>query len=98
VLGAVAALLVQPKLGGFGIGFMTNNFFVPALAAALVGGLSSLRGAFVGGIAVGIITSTSQQLFATSGIPGIQILTLFLVILLVLLVRPQGILGGSEAT
>lgn len=98
VLGAVAALLVQPKLGGFGVGFMTNNFFVPALAAALVGGLSSLRGAFVGGIVVGIINSTSQHVFATSGIPGIQVLTLFLVILLVLLVRPQGILGGSEAT
>lgn len=98
VLGAVAALLVQPRLGGFGVGFMTNNFFVPALAAALVGGLSSLRGAFVGGIAVGIINSTSQHVFATSGVPGIQVLTLFLVILLVLLVRPQGLLGGSEAT
>lgn len=98
VLGAMAALLVQSRNPAFGVGFMTDRFFVPALAAALVGGLSSLRGAFVGGIAVGVINSVVQQLFATSGIPGIQILTLFLVILLVLLIRPQGLLGGSAAT
>jgi branched-chain amino acid transport system permease protein len=100
ILGAIAALLVQPRVGGFSIGFMTNNFFVPALAAALVGGLRSLRGAFVGGIVVGLIDSLSQYVVADLrvDIPGVQILVLFLVILLVLLVRPQGLLGGSEAS
>jgi branched-chain amino acid transport system permease protein len=98
VLGAVAALLVQARNPAFGVGFMTDRFFVPALAAALVGGLSSLRGAFVGGIVVGVIDLTSQQLFATSGIPGIQVLTMFVLILVVLLIRPQGLLGTREAT
>ncbi|MDX1509748.1 MAG: branched-chain amino acid ABC transporter permease [Nitriliruptorales bacterium] len=100
VLGALAALLVQPRLGGFGVGFMTNKFFVPALAAALVGGLRSVRGAFLGGIAVGLIDSLSQYAVAEFrvDIPGVQILALFLVILLVLLVRPQGLLGQREAS
>ena len=42
-VGAVAALLIQPLIGAFGPGFMTG-FFVRALAAALIGGLTSLPG------------------------------------------------------
>src|SRR5688500_1676806 len=51
---AVAALLIAPTIGIFAAGFMTG-LFVRALAAALLGGLTSLPGAFIGGVAVGVI-------------------------------------------
>lgn len=96
VLGAIAALLVEPTIGSFTFGFMTR-FFVFGLAAALVGGLQSLPGAFVGGLLIGLIDQIVQYQFIQSTIPGINVVVVFALILLVLLVRPQGLLGGLGA-
>ena len=95
VLGAVAALLIEPTLGAFTVGF-TTTLFVPALAAALIGGLTNLTGAFVGGIVVGIIDQGINKLFVASTIPGIDNVVVFALIVAVLLWRPQGLLpqGG----
>lgn len=89
VLGAVAGLLVEPSIGAFTFGFMTT-LFVPALAAALIGGLTSLTGAFLGGIAVGLIDQAVQDVFVASTVPGIQTVVIFGLILALLLLRPQG--------
>jgi branched-chain amino acid transport system permease protein len=91
-VGALAALLIQPLIGAFGPGFMTG-FFVRALAAALIGGLTSLPGAFVGGIAVGLIDALVGRAFITSTFPGIQSIALMIVIIGVLLVAPNGVLA-----
>lgn len=95
-LGAIAALLIEPTIGAFAPGFMTQ-FFVRGLAAALVGGLVSLPGAFVGGIAVGIVEAFVGQLFIGSGVPGIRTVTVIALIVIVLLVRPAGIFGRRGA-
>lgn len=94
VLGAIAALLVEPSIGLFAPGFMTT-LFVPALAAALIGGLTSLPGAFVGGLVVGIIDQVVQWRFITSTIPGISTIVIFGLIVGILIVRPQGLVRSA---
>jgi branched-chain amino acid transport system permease protein len=96
VLGALAALLVEPTVGVFAPGFMTR-FFVFSLAAALIGGLTSLPGAFAGGIVVGVSDQVVQYQFIESDVPGTPVIAVFAVILVVLLLRPQGLLGQAAA-
>jgi branched-chain amino acid transport system permease protein len=96
LLGAVAALLIQPLIGAFDPGFMTA-FFVRGLAAALIGGLTNLTGAFVGGIAIGVLDAVVSQLTLRVTFPGIQSIVVFLVIIVVLLVFPNGVLARARA-
>lgn len=91
-LGAIAALLIEPIVGAFAPGFMTQ-FFLRGLAAALLGGLVSLPGAFVGGIALGVIEALVVKAFFSTTFPGVSSVTVFLVIVIVLLFRPSGLLG-----
>ncbi len=93
---AIAALLIEPTVGIFAAGFMTG-LFVRGLAAALLGGLTSLPGAFIGGVAVGVIEAVVGQRFVQSTFPGIQSVAVMVVIVLVLLIRPRGLLGKATA-
>jgi branched-chain amino acid transport system permease protein len=91
---AVAALLIEPTIGVFAAGFMTG-LFVRGLAAALLGGLTSLPGAFIGGVAVGVIEALIGQRYVQSTFPGIQSVAVMLVIVAVLLIRPRGLFGRA---
>lgn len=93
MLAAVAALLVEPSIGAFAPGFMTQAFFVPSLAAALVGGLDDINGAFVGGIAVGVLSELTNWAFLGSSVPGVSTLVVFIVIVGVLLLAPGGLVA-----
>ncbi|MGH2795446.1 MAG: branched-chain amino acid ABC transporter permease [Actinomycetota bacterium] len=95
-LSGLAALLIEPTIGVLSPGLMTR-LFIPALAAALLGGLTSLPGAFAGGLAIGVIESTVGYTFVDSTFPGIDTVAVMLVIIAVLVVRPQGILGKPVA-
>ena len=95
-ISALAALLIAPTIGAFTPGF-ASELFVMGLAAALVGGLTSLPGAFAGGIAVGLLEVFVRDATLTSSLPGIPILSVFALILVVLLARPQGIFGTATA-
>lgn len=88
-IGAIAALVVEPIIGTFAPFFMTL-LFLRGLAAALIGGLASLTGAFVGGVVVGVLESVVRRNLI--GVGGVTEIMLLAIILLVLLVRPQGIL------
>jgi branched-chain amino acid transport system permease protein len=57
-----------------------------------LGGLGSVAGAVVGGLAVGVIQSLSALFFPIQ----LQNLVLFVVFILVLAVRPQGLVGASR--
>jgi branched-chain amino acid transport system permease protein len=93
-ISAMAALLIEPTIGNFVPGF-ASELFVYALAAALVGGLSSLPGAFLGGLIVGLLKVFVTAATITSSLPGVPILAVFALILVVLLARPGGILGAK---
>ena len=61
-------------------------------AAVILGGLGSAYGAMVGALCIGIITQLSNLWFPSS----LQYMWALLVMILVLLFRPQGLLGRRE--
>ncbi|HEX9696881.1 MAG TPA: branched-chain amino acid ABC transporter permease [Actinomycetota bacterium] len=96
-LSAIAMLLVEPSIGGFAAGTL-NGLFVPSLAAALVGGLTNPSGAFVGGIAMGLIDQVVRLWFIDiTWLPGAGTMAIFAAMLLVLMLRPQGLMGKARA-
>jgi branched-chain amino acid transport system permease protein len=97
LLGGLAGVLAIPEGGGFSPGILTAGFLIPAFTAAVLGGMNSLPGAFLGGVIVGVVeaVSTSSSLF--DSIPGSQsTLMVFIVLLVVLMLRPQGLLGKAS--
>jgi branched-chain amino acid transport system permease protein len=98
-LGGVAGvLLAVPPFGSVTPGSITGLTLTVAFSAAVLGGMTSLPGAFVGGLLIGLI-----QQFANADhdfVPGLNSLpaaqsevAVVFVLLLVLLVRPRGLLG-----
>lgn len=90
-LGAVAGMLLAPTTI-IAPGFMTAATLIPAFTAAVLGGISSLPGAFVGGVAVGVIEQFGAKI-PSEVFPGGNSVVVFAVLLFVLLVRPAGLLG-----
>jgi branched-chain amino acid transport system permease protein len=86
-VGAVAGMLVAPIV--FLSASMMFATLIFAFAAAVLGGLQSLPGAIVGGLLLGIIQNMAGTYIGSE----IDITTAFVVIVLVLLVRPTGLLG-----
>lgn len=89
VLAAVVAVLfaaqtgfVQPRFG--------LQLVIIAFVATVIGGLGSLEGAVAGGFLVGII-STLLQAFLPPDLRPFREAFLFVAVILVLLVRPQGL-------
>ena len=85
---AVAGILLSPvsmidvNMGGIGI---------KAFAAAVLGGFGSIPGALVGGIIVGVVEQLSGYYLP----PGTQDVTSNVVLLAVLVLRPQGLFGQT---
>ena len=71
--------------GGFILG-------IKAFAAAVLGGIGNVRGALLGGLLLGVIGNYGQILLGDSQWTDV---VAFVVLVLVLLVRPTGILGTS---
>lgn len=92
-LGGLAGVLQASVPGSFvAPGFMTSTALLPAFTGAVLGGMTSLPGAFVGGLLVGIARDLGAFLVPTAITGGAE-LTVFTLLLLVLLIRPQGLLG-----
>ena len=96
LLGATAGILLQ---GGnsFTPGAITTLALIPGFTAAVIGGLTSLPGAVAGGMTIGLLEAFGR-LSTFDAIPGASAVSVFLVLLLVLLVRPEGLLGTRTAT
>jgi branched-chain amino acid transport system permease protein len=90
-IAAAAAVLTAPLTLLYpDIGFA---FFLKGFAAAVLGGLSSLPGAVLGGLIVGIAESMAGGYIHSS----VTELSPFLVIMAVLVLRPSGLLGARQA-
>lgn len=92
VLTALAALILAPAIGSFTPFWVTQTFLVPSLAAALIGGLTSLPGAFVGGLTIGVLQNLAK-FYGGRDIAGLEFVVLFGAMLLVLVFRPNGLMG-----
>ena len=73
-------------------GFFTSIALIPALTAVVIGGLTSLPGAFAGGLLIGLVQAFASQ-FVPATIPEPGTIAVFLILLLTLLLRPQGLLA-----
>ncbi len=86
--GAAAVLMAPITLLYPDIGF---PLFIKGFAAAVFGGLNSLVGTLLGAIAIGLIESLAGGYLGS----GFLNISAFLVIMVVLLVRPRGLLGSA---
>ncbi|RZA05492.1 MAG: branched-chain amino acid ABC transporter permease [Proteobacteria bacterium] len=91
-LGAVSGLLVAPKLTLDPN--MMGAIIIYAFAAAVVGGLTSYRGAVIGGAIVGVSQSLSMAFLPWLG-SDLQILLPLLMIVAVLIAKPEGLFGST---
>ena len=102
LLSAAAVLLLEPTIGLFTPGIYSlgaNALFVPAVVAALIGRLENLTHAFLGGLALGVVSQGVQTLFVHSTVPGVASVAIFAILIGVLVVRPRGrsLLTGDVA-
>ena len=72
----------------FNVGF---NLGLAAFTAAVLGGIGNLRGAFYGGIFLGVLEQFSSAILGSQW----KSVTVFLVLVLVLLIKPSGIFGEA---
>ncbi|MFT3854647.1 MAG: branched-chain amino acid ABC transporter permease [Ilumatobacteraceae bacterium] len=72
------------------LGFLLG---IKAFTAAVLGGIGNIRGALLGGLLLGVIEQYGASLFGSDQNMGN--VTAFVVLVLVLLVRPTGLLGES---
>jgi branched-chain amino acid transport system permease protein len=96
-LGGVAGLLAGGIFRGIEPGFMTTDYLIPAFTGAVLGGITSMTGAVVGALLLGLTVAAAQQLVTAyqldAYVPNAPIASSFLVLLIVLAVRPTGLLG-----
>jgi branched-chain amino acid transport system permease protein len=90
VLGTVAGVLVAPQL--FISPGMLDFTLVYALAAAILGGLDSPIGAVVAAWFIGIVENLAAAYVSVIG-NDLKIIVPFLAMLIILIVRPQGLFG-----
>lgn len=81
---------------------MGDPFLIKAFVVCVLGGLGSVQGALVGGLAYGIIEAFATQIDVTIGTQhisgsGLQDAIALVVLLVVLIVRPTGIMGRPTA-
>lgn len=95
LLGGLAGVLTAPISGSFFPGFLTSSALIPAFTAAVLGGMNSLPGAFVGGVVVGVAQALAQSSPAFKDIPGPGTVMVFVILVSVLTIRPQGLVGKA---
>jgi branched-subunit amino acid ABC-type transport system permease component len=69
------------------------DFLVLSFVVVVVGGMGSLPGAVVAGFLLGILQSFASMTEVKSLIPGIDQVVIYLVAVVILLVRPRGLMG-----
>jgi branched-chain amino acid transport system permease protein len=98
--GVAGILLATPPQGNVTPGFLTGTTLTVAFAAAVLGGMTSLPGAFVGGLFVGIVQALADSQALAPWVPLLKNVhnappevAVFAVLVLVLAFRPRGLLG-----
>lgn len=89
ITAAGTLLALQAQLAA-DFGFL---LILPIFAAAIFGGVGSPQGAFLGGLIIGVVSEVA----AGSGLvsPGYKIAVALVVLILVILVRPRGLMGAK---
>ncbi len=81
-----AKTVITPYLGWY--------MLLPAFAAMIFGGIGSIGGTLIAGLILGVVS----ELAAAYWLPTYRVAAIFGVIVLVLLIRPQGLMGIKAVT
>src|SRR5712671_3568884 len=85
-LAALGGVAAGPVLGLYP--GMDTEILIPAFIVIVIGGMGSLRGAFIGSLLIGEIDTFGKAYF-----PSLALFLIYLVMAVVLLLRPQGLFG-----
>jgi len=89
-MGAVAGVIIAPiTMSSYDMGTLLG---LKGFCAAMLGGLGSLWGSIIGGLLLGILESLGVGLVSS----GLKDATAFLLLLLILYVRPGGIISSAN--
>lgn len=88
MLGTVGGALVVPSSAAALP--MAIDLVVEAFAVVIIGGLGSMRGAFAGALVVGLMRAAAIAL-----VPEVEMLSIYLVVIAVLILRPAGLFGRA---
>jgi len=72
--------------------YMGWNFLIPLFAATILGTVGNIYGALIGGLIIGV----AQQVSTAFMMPTYKPAVAFILMILILLVRPKGIFGGKN--
>ena len=72
--------------------YMGWNFLIPLFAASILGTIGNMWGALVGGLVIGVAQQVSTAFLMPTYKPAVA----FIIMILILLVRPKGIFGGKR--
>ena len=75
---------INPNIG--------RDLLLPIIAATIVGGIGSIYGALLGGVVVGLAANLALLILPSGYSPSVP----FLIILLVLIIRPNGLFGEAR--
>ncbi|MEZ5856088.1 MAG: branched-chain amino acid ABC transporter permease [Hyphomicrobiaceae bacterium] len=88
-LAALGGVLATPLIGAYLA--MGTNVVVDAFVIVIIGGMGSFVGSAIGSILVGFV-----QVFGAYYLPSLALSLLYLIMLIVLIVRPGGLMGKEE--
>lgn len=101
VLAGLAGMLVAP-ITGASIG-MGNDIIITAFVVIIIGGIGSMKGAFVAALAIGLIDTMGRSFLvdlfklvlpadtAATAAPAVSAMLIYLLMAAILAVRPQGL-------
>jgi branched-chain amino acid transport system permease protein len=89
-LGTVGGALVIPATAA--VNEMGIELIVEAFAVVVIGGLGSMRGAFVGALVVGVLKALAVAVY-----PEVELLAIYVIVIAVLVFRPAGLFGRVAA-
>ncbi len=90
-MGAAAGIIIAPlTMTSYDVGIMLG---LKGFCAAIIGGMSVGLGTVVGGLIVGVLESLGAGLISS----GYKDAIAFIILLVILFVRPQGLFGKGEA-
>ncbi len=89
-LGTVGGALVIPATAA--VNEMGIDLIVEAFAVVVIGGLGSMRGAFVGALIVGVMKAVAIATW-----PEVEMLAIYVIVIAVLVLRPAGLFARAPA-
>ncbi len=85
-LGGIVGMLIAPLVG---INTELGGVLIPGFVAAIVGGFTSIPGAIVGGLMVGVLENLGGVFVSSS----FKRVTSFVILIAVLMIKPSGLFG-----